>query len=717
MRKLRFGGVLLGSFWIASALASCASSEEATPEPADTGGGPAAGGMGTGDDGPGPIDLVGGQGGDASCLPVSCTPEGGQYCGRIGDGCGNRLECGNCQGDWTCEEGLCVGGPSCEPVACETEGGARYCGEIGDGCGRALSCGDCAEGEKCDGGLCVPEDCRPSGCNPEGASYCGTIGNGCGRSVDCGECAAPAECGLSGIDGVCARSLADCTPITCDPPGGGRYCGSIGDGCGGVLDCPSACAEGKCGAETPGVCPGTVTGDCANLQCQVDECDGKPPTTIEGTVFDPSGTTPIYNAVVYVPNVAPGAIPDGASCDRCDSTLTGQPIATALTDATGRFRLTGAPSGADIPLVIQVGKWRREVTLPSVAACQNNPITGTTLRLPRKKSEGHLPLIAVGTGYGDSLECLLRRIGIDDTEFTNPGEGGRVHLYAGADYVTSTTGAATKSYVGGTAFPPRTQLTASLDSLQPYDVVLLSCEGDPARDVSAAEKKALKDYVDIGGRAFLEHYHSAYLKGKTMGEAPNAVPGDAAYSATPFPPIVTSWVAGNAFIAGTFEVDQGIPKGEAFASWLLNVGATLKPGQVDLKQIKNPAASLANDGAQRWLYDAGRVPYFSFNAPLGAAAGAECGRVVHTGIHVANMSDKIGQPFPSSCNSAPLSPQEKALLFMLFDLSACVQVDTQEPVPPLPAPPGVPVPPPAVVAPPPAAPPVPPPPPPPRPPR
>jgi hypothetical protein len=36
----------------------------------------------------------------------------------------------------------------------------------------------------------------------------------------------------------------DCVRITCTPLGGGAYCGTIGDGCGGTLDCPATCPNG-----------------------------------------------------------------------------------------------------------------------------------------------------------------------------------------------------------------------------------------------------------------------------------------------------------------------------------------------------------------------------------------------------------------------------------------------------------------------------------------
>jgi hypothetical protein len=718
MRKIRVSSALVGACLLVGFVASCASNEQA-PAPVGSSGSDGVGGEreteggdGVGAKGPGPI-AVGGEGADPSCEPVTCEPEGGDYCGRIGDGCGARLDCGKCDGDWVCEEGLCVGGPSCESITCDAEAGVRYCGTIGDGCGRGAECGDCDDGQKCDGGLCVPEDCSPVGCNPEGARYCGAIGNGCGASLDCGECDEPAVCGLAGIEGVCATSLADCTPIVCDPPSGGHYCGTIGNGCGGVLECPAACAEGACGEETPGVCPGTVTGGCINLQCDVAGCEGQPKTSISGVVRDPSGIHGLYNVLVYVPNTELHPISDGASCDRCAAAASGQPIATALTNSAGAFRLDDVPAGKNIPLVIQVGKWRREVTLPEVVACQDNQITNKELtRLPRKQSEGNLPLMAVGTGFGDSLECLLRRIGIDDSEFTTPGGGGRVHLYAGADYVTTKPNPATKGFADGTPFPPRSQLSGSLSALSGYDSVFLSCEGDPNRDVTAVEKKALKDYLDLGGRAFLEHYHSAYLRGVVMGESPNEVSGEAAYAATPFPPIASGWVTGSEAMGGSYQINVAFPKGKALGEWMANHGGSLSGTSMTLNFVKNAASGLIPGQGLIWLSDNRAVPYFSFNTPVNAPAESRCGRLIHTGVHVSNQADNIGQPFPTSCGSTPLTAQELALEFMLFDLSSCVQVETEEPEPPLPAPPGVPVPPPVVGAPPPTAPPPPPPPPP-----
>src|SRR6185503_699631 len=162
-------------------------------------------------------------------------------------------------------------------------------------------------------------------------------------------------------------------------------------------------------------------------------CTSTTGTSISGFVYDPAGKVPLYNVVVYVP-VAGAELPaitEGASCEKC-SGREARAVAVALTDATGHFVLQDTPSGSDVPLVMEVGKWRRQVSIPNVAACEENVIDDHELtRLPRNQGEGHLPKIAMVTGHSDAVECLLRKIGIDDAEFTLEDGGGRVNMFYG----------------------------------------------------------------------------------------------------------------------------------------------------------------------------------------------------------------------------------------------------------------------------------------------
>src|SRR4051812_1910295 len=169
--------------------------------------------------------------------------------------------------------------------------------------------------------------------------------------------------------------------------------------------------------------PPPAPGGCVNLQCRQQTCPGGGTTSLSGTVYAPNGTLPLYNVAVYIPNAPLDPLPKGMSCDRCGTLASGHPIASALSDAKGRFRIDNVPIGKDVPLVIQVGKWRRQVTVPEARACQDNPLTDPQLtRLPRNRQEGDLPRVAVTTGNCDPLSCTITKLGVDPAEFGVSGQ-------------------------------------------------------------------------------------------------------------------------------------------------------------------------------------------------------------------------------------------------------------------------------------------------------
>ncbi|HEY8080360.1 MAG TPA: carboxypeptidase regulatory-like domain-containing protein [Labilithrix sp.] len=458
-----------------------------------------------------------------------------------------------------------------------------------------------------------------------------------------------------------------------DDSGFGNPTGSSSSGASGASSSfggSSSGTSGASGASSSGM-------PCTGLQCQVHACAGGGSTTISGKVFDPAGKQPLYNIAVFVPNSPPKPFKEGANCDPCASLYTGDAITSALTGPDGKFTLTNVPDGANIPLVIQIGKWRKQLVLPSVSMCTDNPQPDGTLKLPRKHDEpgADIPRIAISTGGSDTLECLLQRVGLDPTEYgaADSGSKGRIEIFhgslgqAGEHAVPDTSPASPDSYLA---------LWDKKEDLLPYDIVLLSCEG---RETVNPNQQALYDYAALGGRVFASHFHYAYFNSGPFDVAPELAQwtaGSNNYNATILADIQTQLYDG-----GTF------PKGVAMKQWLTNTGA-LDAGQLAIVEARhNAVLTSANANSQQWIVKTDEVPnqtqYFSVNTPLGAAEDKLCGRVVYSDLHIgAASSDNPTLPIPTECANADLSPQEKALEFMLFDLSSCVTPNDVTPQPP-----------------------------------
>jgi hypothetical protein len=401
-------------------------------------------------------------------------------------------------------------------------------------------------------------------------------------------------------------------------------------------------------------------------------------TSLSGTVYDPAGANPLYNVVVFVPNDPMGKLPaiqtGTHSCNTCDVSI-GDYVAATVSDANGNFTLKNVPATTNVPLVVQTGKWRREVFLPKVTACSNTAVAAADSRLPRSKSEGDLPQMALLTGGCDDTACFLQNVGIADSEFTSPGAGGRLDIYQGVG------GAAFSNGTPGACNVDGCPLWASTASLEPYDIVLLSCEcatHDETKPVAA--KQALHDWLSEGGKVFASHYHYTWFQ-----NGPTDFQG------------VATWLGSSpASGSGNFDLDTTFPKGMTYSEWLKDVGALNADGTIALTSVA-ASVSTVNPPTQRWIYDptTDDVKYLSFLTPIGGLPKAVdassdegpqyCGKAVFTDLH---MSGQFGaspvDTIPSGCTTGPLTPLQKALEFLFFDLSACVAPENETPPPPPP---------------------------------
>jgi hypothetical protein len=423
-------------------------------------------------------------------------------------------------------------------------------------------------------------------------------------------------------------------------------------------------------------------------------------------VYDPAGKNGLYNVSVYVPAGAlaplPKGVPTGMAACSCSALYTSGAVVSTSTAEDGTFTLPNAPVGASVPLVIQVGKWRRLFHL-NVQSCQDNAQPDKSLAFPRSVAAGNtddsIPDIAVSTGHADTLECLMRRIGLETTEYVAGSAGsGHVHVFSGGK---SSGGGSGGSSVGGAESPAMTgapvsstNLWMSQDQLMPYDIVLLSCEGGETYN---ANPPALEAYLNAGGRVFASHFHYAWFAGPLASAQSYKAPTDWGTN-------LATWVSGGGMssgpIGGIIETTlngstQPFPKGVSLQKWLTNVGALGKnnvpAGELSIYQPRyNSTVASTNTPSQAWISSdssgtSSSTMYLSFDTPVNAQMGtnnmpAYCGRAVFSDLHVAgDPLTKDNPPPPDGCANTDLSPQEKALEFMLFDLSSCVIPDTVPP--------------------------------------
>ncbi len=438
---------------------------------------------------------------------------------------------------------------------------------------------------------------------------------------------------------------------------------------------------------------------CVGLQCQVTNCTatGMSPTTISGTVYAPNGTLPLYGITVYVPNSDPGPMPSGPVCNQCTDALPGSPVgAPVTTDEAGKFQLTNIPSGSNIPVVIVTGKWRRIINVPSVGSCATTTLGNADTTLPKSIDDltpntmvpagwtaapVDMPHIAITTGGCDQLECLARRLGIADKEFTTSAGSGHIHLYAGTGGVNKFDSGWP---AGGGSLTSATPFWASTSNLSKYDIVMLSCEcGQNPGTKPQAALDAMKAYADMGGRVFASHWHNIWIGGAFAGGG-NQNP--AVWSgAMPGTMGIASWQDSPDPGSPDLIDETANPKGMSFATWMLNVMGSTTRDQIDIIAGTDRSTCTAIDPtkAERWTYTGPQAGYtpphpqnFQFTTPNEMPPAMRCGKVVFSDMHVSGGPS--GTSFASSCGgTTTLSPQEKALAFMFFDIASCVSTVVQ----------------------------------------
>jgi hypothetical protein len=433
------------------------------------------------------------------------------------------------------------------------------------------------------------------------------------------------------------------------------------------------------GSSQPACAMASATGWCS----KVDTGCGSP-TTVSGKVYDPASKNPLYNVVVFIPDdetKLPKITQGTKTCSTCDVSI-GDYVSAVTTKVDGTFTLSPVPTGTNVPIVVQIGKWRRITHVNIANDCKANTVADKTLHLPGSKAEGDMPQMALLTGGCDDMSCFLLNVGIKSTEFNAPHAGGRVDVYQGVGLggvggpnLDTTIG------TGGNCTTTSCPLWASKAAFEAYDMAILSCEcGEQnGTNETTAGYTNLHDWLNEGGKVFASHYNYTWFQ---MNPDPK-------WAAT------ATWLGASiALGSGTYDLDTTFPKGVSMGAWLSAVGALTSKGPPPTMMATSVATSVSavnKATTLRWIYDpsSSDTKYLSFNTPIGGIApnpdagesGQQyCGKAVFTDLHTSSSLTAMAARVPTDCTAADLTAQQKALEYLFFDLSACV-VDDMAPMP------------------------------------
>jgi sugar lactone lactonase YvrE len=424
-------------------------------------------------------------------------------------------------------------------------------------------------------------------------------------------------------------------------------------------------------------CTGTGTGGCQQVSCPNGGT-----TSVSGTVYAPDGTDALPNIFVYIPTTALTEFTDGVSptnpiLDDAATLVSGSPLVQTTTAANGTFTLTNVPPGSSIPIVIQAGRWRRQLVIASVASCQNTALTtvtqggfnslsgfgeSTTVRFPQTQGEGDIPKMALVTGHADALECSLRKVGIADTEFTDytvnvssGGSGpGRVNLFQGSgdSGVSAPTTTHTEDTLVGS-----TSSTFSGSLLGNYNILMLPCQGDSNDYTTPDGRNNAIAFTGAGARIFATHHSAFYL------DQDASIDGAA------------NWSADSSLTSGPATINTAFTSGNILAEWLKDLGITPTQGQIAMTSLFHDQTGVISP-TESWatLNSApADVLQFSFYTPVGATTANQYGRVMFNEYHVDTSSSGSTVIFPAECTGTlaknqAMTPQEHMLEYSLFDL-------------------------------------------------
>jgi len=304
----------------------------------------------------------------------------------------------------------------------------------------------------------------------------------------------------------------------------------------------------------------------------------------------------------------------------------------------------------------------------------------------------------MATGGVDTLECVLRKIGIADSEFTGPNNNAD-SLVAG-DNGPQASGYGRSLRTGAVSWSGLYRESGDPEQVRQ---MIFACNGDPSQASMNDQVGSVRTYLNAGGRLFAYSLRIRVARQyrKSVSSHGRLEPRPAASAGSECRPRAHRYV---------------LPKARCFAQWLgaVNALATTNPPRIDMNISRHDMDPLPNPpGTALWLRAAldqrrpdpadgspfptsfverqngqnvtrqipnyiGAPQHYTFNTPSAPRPPQQCGRVLFSDFHVSNAASN-GATFPSKCSNTALTPQEKVIEFMLFDLGNCITPDAPPP--------------------------------------
>ncbi len=358
---------------------------------------------------------------------------------------------------------------------------------------------------------------------------------------------------------------------------------------------------------------------------------------LTGKVFAPEGTIPISGALVYLSATYPEPIPAGTYCDRCIEIQASTDY--TFSKADGTFDLAAHATGKQY-LIVQKGQFRRVRAYTVAEGTQAIDASMTTLPGITDQAAGDdIPRMAVRIGAWDHIEDSLEKLGIQ------PG------AYDKFENVFPPN--------ANNPFSPEKLFDDDGTTLSKYHIVFVPCSGssgttcDDSTTSSANVKTNLEHFVDAGGRLYVTDYSYDFVRqpwpeyidwvDQTSQIGSACLPGAYDSTAMNVDPGLEEWMTAQGL--STFSVTQ---------SWTA-IDAVHTVATTDLD---NKPAMVT---PKVWVWaDTGQGMH-----PATVSFERSCGRVLFSTYH----TEGVGGP--------TLLPQEKALLYVLLEVSVCLN----QPVP------------------------------------